>query len=77
MVIDMTNYYKTQSRICVCIYTYSHLCACVRFTCNDSLISSRFTLAAGYVASPSFLERVCNLVKEVRDQNPSLKFGMF
>ena len=61
----------------MCSYTYARLCACIRFTYNDSLISSHFTLAAGYVASPSFLERVCNLVKEVRDQNPSVKFGMF
>lgn len=31
----------------------------------------------GYVASPSFLERVCNLVKEVRDHNPSVMFGTY
>ena len=42
-----------------------------------SLISSHCTLVTGYVASASFLERVCNLVKEVRDQNPSVKFGMY
>ena len=44
-------------------------------TLTVSLISS--TLVTGYVASASFLERVCNLVKEVRDQNPSVKFGMY
>ena len=46
-------------------------------TLTVSLISSHCTLVTGYVASASFLERVCNLVKEVRDQNPSVKFGMY
>ena len=46
-------------------------------TLTVSLISSHYTLVTGYVASASFLERVCNLVKEVRDQNPSVKFGMY
>ena len=31
--------------------------------------------AVGYVASASFLERLCSLVKEVREHNPSVKYG--
>jgi len=47
----------------LCYYN-EHLCI------NQSVVT--FT---GYVASASFLDRVCNLVKEVRDHNPSVKFG--
>ena len=46
-------------------------------TLTVNLISSHCILVTGYVASALFLERVCNLVKEVRDQNPSVKFGMY
>ena len=57
----------------LCIWNNQHLnCVVTVLMGNDY-----YSHATGYVASSSFLERVCNLVKEVRDHNPAVKYGMY